>query len=30
VTVPLNDMGLDGILIEIENALRRLAESLGG
>jgi hypothetical protein len=30
VTVPLNDMGLDGILLEIENALRRLAESLGG
>jgi hypothetical protein len=30
VTIPLNDMGLDGILLEIENALRDLARSLGG
>ncbi len=30
VTIPLNDMGLDGILLEIEQALRDLAKSLGG
>ena len=30
VTIPLNDMGLDGILLEIEKALRDLAASLGG
>lgn len=30
VTIPLNEMGLDGILLEIEQALRDLAKSLGG
>ncbi|MFZ0548816.1 MAG: hypothetical protein WAM60_25425 [Candidatus Promineifilaceae bacterium] len=30
VTIPLHDMGLDGLIQQIEQALRDLAESLGG